>query len=309
MIFLLPAIIVTYSVTGSISFSDPIPFSGVSEIILIITMLLFIFGTAKSAVMPFHKWLPSAMVAPTPVSALLHAVAVVKSGVYILTKIFLFIYGASISSMTSMQVFVVVICFTIVASSVIAFRQDSIKLRLAYSTIGQLSYILLGVIILAPLSILAALLHFIFHAFGKIVLFLSAGIFATNFKVKNVSEMDGLATIAPLTCFSMTVGALIMIGLPPTIGFISKWYLLLGLSSSEEYLAISVIIISTLLNAGYYLPMIYKVYFNDGTTANFKIREDIFLVTPVFLVTLIGIMMFFFSTPIVSFVQQIGYMQ
>ena len=107
----------------------------------------------------------------------------------------------------------------------------------------------------------------------------------------------------------MTVGALIMIGLPPTIGFISKWYLLLGLSSSEEYLAISVIIISTLLNAGYYLPMIYKVYFNDGTTANFKIREDIFLVTPVFLVTLIGIMMFFFSTPIVSFVQQIGYMQ
>jgi len=309
VIFLLPAIIVTYSITGSISFSEPVPFSGVSEIILITTMLLFIFGTAKSAVMPFHKWLPSAMVAPTPVSALLHAVAVVKSGVYILTKIFLLIYGASISSLTNVQVFVVVICFTIVASSVIAFRQDSIKLRLAYSTIGQLSYILLGVIILAPLSILAALLHFIFHAFGKIVLFLSAGIFATNFKVKNVSEMGGLATIAPLTCFSMTVGALIMIGLPPTVGFISKWYLLLGLSSSEEYLAISVIIISTLLNAGYYLPMIYKVYFNDATTANSKIREDIFLVTPVFLVTLIGIMMFFFSTPIVSFIQQIGYMQ
>jgi len=307
IIFLLPAIILTYNLTGNISFLNTNNFANTDEVTILFILLLFIFGTAKSAIMPFHRWLPNAMVAPTPVSALLHAVAVVKSGVFILIKVFLLIFGVNVLSNINTQLVILIISTTIVLSSFVALRHDSIKLRLAYSTVGQLSYILLGIIILTPYSIIAALLHFIFHALGKIILFLSAGIFATNCKIKNVSEMNGLASCAPLTCLSMTLGALIMIGLPPTIGFISKWYLLVGVTNSENYVVLGVIMLSTILNAGYYFPMIYKVYFkeisNQSVTKN---SEDRYLVAPVLFITILSFSLFFYSEILISFINNIG---
>jgi len=172
IIFLLPAIIITYNVTGTLTYTENGIFSAHDYNLINLLIVLFLFGVAKSAIMPFHKWLPTAMVAPTPVSALLHAVAVVKSGVYILIKIMIYIFGLNVLKDIGADLFILFASLTIILSSIIALKQDSIKLRLAYSTIGQLSYIILGVAILAPYSILASVLHIIFHALGKIILFL-----------------------------------------------------------------------------------------------------------------------------------------
>ena len=152
------------------------------------------------------------MVAPTPVSALLHAVAVVKSGVYIMMKIILYIFGAQLLQDTSSDLILIFLSsVTILFASIMALRQDNIKLILAYSTISQLSYIILAVSVLAPLSVLAAVLHLIFHALGKIILFLSAGLITTCTKIKNVSEMHGLSSKTPFAIFLIMLGAFITV--------------------------------------------------------------------------------------------------
>jgi multicomponent Na+:H+ antiporter subunit D len=190
-------------------------------------------------------------------------------------------------------------------SSITAIKQDNIKLRLAYSTIGQLSYIVLAISILAPYSILAATLHLIFHAIGKIILFLTAGIITTGIGIKKVSEMNGLASKFPYTIFLMSLGALIMIGLPPTIGFISKWYLIIGIIESTKIYLLAVIIISTLLNASYYFPMIYKPYFkNFEAKYNESNSEDMHLVAPVIIIGLAAIILFFNTDSIIMFIQE-----
>ena len=178
-------------------------------------------------------------------------------------------------------------------------------MRLAYSTIGQLSYIVLAIAILAPYSILAATLHLIFHAIGKIILFLTAGIITTGIGIKKVSEMNGLASKFPYTIFLMSLGALIMIGLPPTIGFISKWYLIVGIIESTKIYLLAVIIISTLLNASYYLPMIYKPYFKSFEAKyNENDSEDMRLVAPVIIIGLAAIILFFNTDSIIIFIQE-----
>ena len=258
IVFLLPAIVITYIQNGSVEYTQGGIFSSSNQIITFITLILFTLGVAKSALMPFHKWLPTAMVAPTPVSALLHAVAVVKSGVYIIIKIILFIFGIEVIKDNGAIFIILLASFTTIIASIIALKQDSIKLRLAYSTIGQLAYIVLATAILAPYSILAAVLHLAFHALGKIMLFLSAGIIATRVNVKYVSEMNGISTSLPYTSLLLSLGAIIMVGLPPTIGFISKWFLIQGIIDADMYILVAVIILSTILNAAYYFPMIYK---------------------------------------------------
>ena len=306
IIFFLPAIIFTYILTGTLDYKVGGIFTSYNNTAIYILVILYLFGIAKSAVMPFHKWLPSAMVAPTPVSALLHAVAVVKSGVFIMLKVFLFIFGVDVLIQSGANIIIILFAsFTIISSSFIALNQDNIKLRLAYSTIGQLSYIVLATAILAPYSILAAVLHLIFHALGKIMLFLSAGIIATQTGIKNVSEMNNLSSKLPITCLLMTIGAIIMIGLPPTIGFISKWYLLLGIMESENLYLLIVIILSTLLNASYYFPMIYKSYFEK---AKFDYKspscEDMPLAFPVIIVGFIAVILFFKTDFIIKFITE-----
>ena len=216
--------------------------------------------------MPFHRWLPAAMVAPTPVSALLHAVAVVKTGVFSIVKVIVYIFGFDhIAEMASTSWLAYVAGLTIVMGSVVALRQDNLKRRLAYSTISQLSYVIIAAATLTPFSIMGAAIHIAAHAFGKITLFFAAGSIMVASHKTQVSQLDGIGRRMPITMAAFTIGALSMIGVPPTAGFVSKWYILNGAISSEHVFAILAIILSTLLNAGYFLPIIHRAYFRERT--------------------------------------------
>ncbi len=265
----LTAIIWTWSITGTTDFSSDGLFSKHhSENIIIVIYLLFLFGVGKAAIMPFHRWLPAAMVAPTPVSALLHAVAVVKAGVFTILKLTVYIFGIEQLTDISLSEYLFLIpSFTILAASIIALRQDNLKKRLAYSTISQLSYVVLATLILTPVSIMAAAMHILVHAFGKITLFFAAGSIYTASKKTLVSQLDGIGKRMPLTMLAFTIGSLSMIGVPPAAGFISKWYMLQGALSIQNWIIILVMIISTLLNAAYFLPIVYVAFFRNETQA------------------------------------------
>ncbi|MGB1309851.1 MAG: monovalent cation/H+ antiporter subunit D family protein [Leucothrix sp.] len=262
---LLPAIIWVWHLTGTTDFvAGGILQSHIDGPLLTLLAALFIFGIGKAAVMPIHKWLPAAMVAPTPVSALLHAVAVVKAGVFSVVKIIAYIFGIEIlREAPGIDWLLGIACFTVVVASIVALQQDNLKRRLAYSTIGQLSYVVMGALILAPLSMVGAALHIVAHAFGKITLFFAAGAIYTASKKTDVSQLNGIAKRMPITMAAFSVGALSMIALPPVAGFLSKWYLLLGASQTEQYVAMVVIVLSTLLTAGYFVPIIYAAYLKD----------------------------------------------
>jgi multicomponent Na+:H+ antiporter subunit D len=211
--------------------------------------------------MPMHRWLPAAMVAPTPVSALLHAVAVVKAGVFTVVKVAVYTFGIDyLALLPTADVVLAIAGFTIVMASLIALRQDNLKRRLAYSTVSQLSYVVLGAFILAPLSVLGAALHIAAHAFGKITLFFAAGSIYTAAHKTEVSQLDGIGRRMPWTMGAFAVGALSMIGVPPAAGFLSKWYMLLGAWNDGQWFAISIIVVSTLLNAAYFLPIVYAAF-------------------------------------------------
>ena len=223
---------------------------------------LFVFGIGKAAVMPVHRWLPAAMVAPTPVSALLHAVAVVKAGVFTITKVIIYTFGTEfLFAEPSSSWLLYVSAFTIIAASLVALRQTNIKRLLAYSTIAQLSYVVMAAAILKPLAEIGAAVHMVAHAFGKITLFFAAGAIYVAAKKTEVSQLRGLGKRMPWTSTAMTIGALSMIGVPPTGGFVSKWFILAGAFQSDNYFAIATIIGSTVLNAAYFLPLIYLLWF------------------------------------------------
>jgi multicomponent Na+:H+ antiporter subunit D len=213
--------------------------------------------------MPIHRWLPAAMVAPTPVSALLHAVAVVKAGVFSVVKVVVYVFGLDFGA-EAFAWLTWVAGFTIVAASIVALRADNLKRRLAYSTVSQLSYVVLAAAVLTPLSLAGAVLHIAAHAFGKITLFFAAGAIYTAAHKTEVSQLDGVGRRMPWTFAAFGVGALSMIGLPPAAGFVSKWYIVSGALAAEHWLALAVITASTLLNAGYFLPIVYRAFFREG---------------------------------------------
>ncbi len=260
---LLPAIIWIWSVAGTTDFTaGGILYGKISGIPLTVLTLLIIFGVGKAAVMPVHRWLPAAMVAPTPVSALLHAVAVVKAGVFSVVKIVVYIIGVdTLTAAPWADLLWILPGFTIIVASVVALNQDNLKKRLAYSTIGQLSYVVLGTLLIAPFSIKGAALHIVAHAFGKITLFFAAGSIYTSCKKTEISQLNGIGWRMPFTMSAFTIGAISMIGLPPAAGFLSKWYLLLGAFEVDQIAAVCVIIISTLLNTAYFMPVIHAAWF------------------------------------------------
>ena len=264
--FLLVAIIWTWSLTGSLEFRPGGILAGkVAGPELILLLFLYVYGIGKAALMPIHRWLPAAMVAPTPVSALLHAVAVVKAGVFSVVKISIYIFGLDMLHQSSAAEWVLWIAgFTIIIASVIALRQDNLKLRLAYSTISQLSYVILAIFILAPLSTVAAAFHIAAHALGKITLFFAAGSIYTASHKSKISQLNGIGYRMPWTMAAFTIGAISMIGIPPAAGFISKWYMLLGAFQQQHVVAVLVIIISTLLNAAYFIPIVYAAWFRQA---------------------------------------------
>lgn len=218
--------------------------------------------------MPLHFWLPAAMVAPTPVSALLHAVAVVKAGVFTILKVAVLIFGVDLLASTGQSGWLTIVAgTTVLAASLVALRQDNLKKRLAYSTISQLSYIVLGVAILTPISMIGAALYIAAHAFSKITLFFAAGAIHTASHHTEISQLDGIGRRMPWTMGAFTIGTLGMIGVPPAATFLGKWFLLTGAMQSANWLAVTVIVVSTVLNACYFLPIVYRAFFREPPSA------------------------------------------
>ena len=263
----LPAIIWTYQVAGTVSFTPGGILDGeLSGPAVGLLLGLFAFGIGKAALMPVHRWLPAAMVAPTPVSALLHAVAVVKAGVFTITKVIVYIFGIDfLFAEPSSAWLAPVAAFTILAASAIALRQTNLKRLLAYSTISQLSYIVMAAAVLKPLSEVGAAIHMVSHAFGKITLFFAAGAIYVASKKTEIDQLHGIGRRMPWTMTAFTIGALSMIGVPPTAGFVSKWYILGGSLQAENYLAVFTLIGSTVLNAAYFLPILYRAWLREET--------------------------------------------
>lgn len=263
----IPAVVFTWFVAGTTDFSAGGILAGhLSGPALVGLLALFAFGIGKAALMPFHRWLPAAMVAPAPVSALLHAVAVVKAGVFCIVKVIIYIFGVEHLAAEGGGAWLVYVAgFTIMAASVVALNADNLKRRLAYSTISQLSYIVMSAALLLPLSLVGGILHIAAHGLGKITLFFAAGAIYTAAHKTEVSQLDGIGRRMPWTMGAFAVGALSMIGLPPAAGFISKWYMLSGAMSGSPmtvltWTAIAVIVGSTLLNAAYLLPIVYRAF-------------------------------------------------
>ncbi len=267
---LLPAVIWIYFVAGTGEFTPGGILQGqLAGPALGLLLGLFVFGIGKAAVMPVHRWLPAAMVAPTPVSALLHAVAVVKAGVFTVTKVIVYIFGIDyLFAEPSSSWLLYTAAFTVVAASLVALRQQNLKRLLAYSTVAQLSYVVMAAAILKPLAEIGASLHMVAHAFGKITLFFAAGAIYTAAKKTEIHQLAGIGRRMPWTMTAFTIGALSMIGVPPTGGFVSKWYILAGAFQSNNYLAIATIIASTVLNAAYFLPIVFAAWFGREAVDN-----------------------------------------
>ena len=271
-------------------------------------LALFVFGIGKAAVMPIHRWLPAAMVAPTPVSALLHAVAVVKAGVFSITKIIIYIFGVDwLFSLSTTQWLVWITSFTIIVASLIALRQTNLKRLLAYSTIGQLSYVVMASAILKPMAEIGAALHMVAHAFGKITLFFAAGAIYVASKKIDITQLAGIGRRMPVTMAAFTIGALSMIGVPPTGGFVSKWYILGGAFEADNFLAIFTIIASTALNAAYFLPIIYAAWFLPEDQAPKKPHGEAPwpMVVALALTALLTLGFFFFNGPVIEIERQL----
>ncbi len=268
MVLLLPAIIWTWVLTGTLDFSVGGILAGKADgITTAVLLVLYVFGIGKAAVMPFHFWLPAAMVAPTPVSALLHAVAVVKAGVFSVVKVIVYVFGVDALRTSGQAGWLLYAAgATVLIASIIALRQDNLKKRLAYSTVSQLSYVVLAAAILTPISVVGAAMHIAAHAVSKITLFFAAGSIYTAAHLTEVSQLNGIGKRMPWTMGAFAIGALSMIGVPPTAGFLGKWFMLSGALETGQWVAVGVIVVSTVLNAAYFLPIVLAAFFKAPDT-------------------------------------------
>ncbi|MCB9664067.1 MAG: monovalent cation/H+ antiporter subunit D family protein [Alphaproteobacteria bacterium] len=274
---LLLAIVWTWSATGELAFRPGGILDGhVDDGLLPVLLGLYAFGAAKAGLMPVHRWLPNAMVAPTPVSALLHAVAVVKAGVFTILKVVIYVFGLDLLTRTGASIWLMwAAAFTILAASLVALTKDHLKERLAYSTIGQLAYIVLGAALATPDGLLGGGLHIVMHAAGKITLFFCAGAIMVATHRKKVSELVGLGRYMPWTFAAFFVGSLSVIGLPPAGGSWSKWFLGTGALQAHQPALVAVLMISSLLNIAYLMDVVGKAFFlpPPDTTVRAGYRE------------------------------------
>ena len=308
------AIVWTWTATGTLDFTAGGILAGKVEGPAVgLLLFLYIYGIGKAALMPAHRWLPAAMVAPTPVSALLHAVAVVKAGVFSVIKVIVYIFGLDHLNATENTSWLLYVAgATILIGSVIALRQDNLKRRLAYSTVSQLSYIVLGAMLATSWGIVGSGLHLVMHAFGKITLFFCAGAIMVASHKTEISQMRGIGRTMPLTTFAFLVGSLSIIGLPPFGGMWGKWFLLLGSFDAEQLAMVAVLILGTILNIMYLLPIPFHGFFSkpdtaaDGAHREEGIREAPLPCLIAISVTSLGCLaLFFFSEPAFELLLQI----
>lgn len=262
--FQLLAIIWSWQLAGTVDFVRGGFLSGTaSTTILSVILALFVFGVGKAAVMPFHRWLPAAMVAPTPVSALLHAVAVVKAGVFTILKVAVYVFGLDLMATLPVTPWLAwMAAITVLLGSLVAFTKDNLKARLAYSTISQLSYIVLGGLLANAWGIMGGGMHIAMHAFGKITLFFAAGSVMVAAHEKKISRMHGLGRTMPITFGAFFIGSLSIIGVPPAGGAWSKWYLGLGTLEAGQLGLLAVLMVSSLLGLVYLLEVPVRAFFS-----------------------------------------------
>ncbi|MFQ5598632.1 MAG: monovalent cation/H+ antiporter subunit D family protein [Nitrospiria bacterium] len=261
--FLLAAMLITYAIAGTLEFQPGGLFpADANSTAIVVVFFLFLAGIGKAAIMPLHAWLPAAMVAPTPVSALLHAVAVVNTGVFSVLRIIFHVFGVDLMRSLHLGTATAILAsFTILMASMYAITRDNLKARLAYSTVSQLSYIILGAALLSPSGMAGGVIHIANHAFSKITLFFAAGsIFVASHKT-NISQMNGIGRQLPWTMTAFAIGTLSMIGVPPSAGFVSKWYLAVGTIEADQIAILIVLLTSTLLNAIYFVPIVFNAFF------------------------------------------------
>ncbi|HWM28248.1 MAG TPA: proton-conducting transporter membrane subunit [Woeseiaceae bacterium] len=262
LIFLLLALVWTYSLTGTLSFTEGGLLAngdglrpGVTPTIMMVLYALFLFGTGKAALLPFHRWLPAAMVAPTPVSALLHAVAVVKLGVFTILKITVYTFGAgTLVRFDAGEIMQYVAAATLLVAAVLALREDNLKRRLAYSTVSQLGYIVLAATLANRYALLAGGMHILAHALAKITLFFCAGTILISLHKTAVTDLNGIGRVMPITVGAWIVASFCVIGLPLTGGFWSKWYLVQGALEAGQPILVAVVLLGSLLAVCYLLP-------------------------------------------------------
>lgn len=272
LILFLPAIIATWVIAGTLDFTPGgILADKAGPTVIAILLALYVFGIGKAALMPLHFWLPAAMVAPTPVSALLHAVAVVKSGVFAILKIVVMIFGIDTLTKTGANEWLIFVASaSLLTASFIALSRDNLKARLAYSTVSQLAYVVLGAALATSTSIMGAGLQIAMHAAGKVTLFFCAGAIYTAHHLTEVNQLTGIGRKMPITMLAFFIASLSIIGLPPLGGTWSKWTLALGALDAGHVIVVGVLMLSSLLSVGYLLPIVARGFFlapPDGSTA------------------------------------------
>lgn len=302
----LPAMLTVYNATGDLSFDSAGRVFGQGGWPAVLLTLAFLYGFSKAAVMPMHAWLPGAMVAPTPVSSLLHAVAVVKVGVFAVTRALCDVLGPEYLTHFKTAHWVTAICtITVVVSAALMLSQDNLKRCLAFSTIGQLSYILLAVSLLNHDGLTGGALHILMHGFGKITLFFCAGAIAVHAHKKNISEFDGLGRAMPWTFAAFTVGCFSIVGLPGTGGFLSKWLIVSGCIKSGMPVVAGLILVSSLLKAWAFFPIIFRAYFRPAPAGEHLPEGDCSMLMrlPLLATAFGSVVLFFWPGPVMELAQ------
>ena len=305
--FFLPAIVIVYLLSGTLAFTPGgvLAQSGIGPVAAGALYILFVYGIGKAALMPVQRWLPAAMVAPTPVSALLHAVAVVKAGVFSVLKITVYVFGLDFARATgATEIILWIAAGTILLASLIALTCDNLKKRLAYSTVSQLSYIVFGAALATSLGVVGGGLHIVMHAFGKITLFFCAGAIYTAAHRTQVSELNGMGRVMPFTFAAFTIAAISIIGLPPLGGTWSKWYLMLAASDAGHPVLIAVLALSSLLNIAYLLDIPARAFFLPAASGTPSTRHEApwACVAPLCVTAAASVALFFVAGPIVAFI-------
>ncbi|MGV3278569.1 proton-conducting transporter membrane subunit [Rickettsiales bacterium LUAb2] len=318
MILFLPAIILTYINTGTTTYTVHGLHFNASNITIFIIFIMFLFGVGKTALMPFHSWLPRAMVAPAPASALLHAVAVVKSGIFVILKIVIYIFGvdnleSTTSSIFGFNILLIIPVITIIVSSLINVFNTNLKKILAYSTISQLAYIMLCILLLSKTGIIAAILYLITHSLAKIVLFFVAGAVIIFTHKESITDLPGISKKLPYMMVMFALSALSIAGIPYTSGFVAKAYLSKAIIEDHQYLLFIVIIVSSILIITYMFRIIYYAFFKSEEATLLKIdnKQKASKALPIQLITMslvittivsINIILFFVYPELVNFI-------